>query len=67
MATGCPPIIEETLTTDHLFETSWLDESVRGVIGADMPRIDGPLKGAPYTAEYHIDNPAYGYLAVHRG
>lgn len=59
--------IRETLTTDHPFETSQLEDGVQGVIGADLARIDGPMKVAGlarYSAEYKIDNLAYGYLVL---
>lgn len=59
--------LEETVATDHPFETSLLEHGSQGVIGAALPRIDGPLKvsgQATYTAEYAIDNVAHGHLVL---
>lgn len=53
------------LTMDKPAETSLLDTAVQGIIGAGLPRVDGPLKvsgGALYAAEYGADNLAYGVL-----
>lgn len=58
--------LSEKLETSQLFETSLLD-GPQGVIGAPLPRVEGPLKvsgKATYTAEFEVDNLAYGYLVL---
>lgn len=58
--------INETLTTDNTFEESLLD-GAQGVIGTDLARVEGPLKvsgSATYSAEYPVENLAYGYLVL---
>ena len=59
--------LEETVVTDHPFETSLLEHGTQGLIGEALPRIDGPLKvsgKATYTAEYRIDDVAHGHLVL---
>jgi xanthine dehydrogenase YagR molybdenum-binding subunit len=58
--------INETLTMDNPFEESLLD-GAQGVIGTDLPRVEGPLKvsgSATYSAEYPVEHLAYGYLVL---
>ena len=59
--------LTETVTADALFENSLLEDGVQGVIGADVSRIDGPLKvagQATYSAEYDTPGAAYGFLVL---
>ena len=58
--------VNETLTIDNAFEESLLDGG-QGVIGTDLPRVEGPLKvsgSATYSAEYPVQHLAYGYLVL---
>lgn len=54
-----------SLTMDAPVEHSLFDDTVQGVIGQPIPRIEGPLKvagQATYSAEYDFPDLAYGYL-----
>lgn len=54
-----------SLKMDKPVERSLLDDTVQGIIGQPIERIDGPLKvagKATYAAEYDIPDLAYGYL-----
>jgi xanthine dehydrogenase YagR molybdenum-binding subunit len=54
-----------SLTMNTAHPDSLLDSSVQDIIGKPIDRIDGPRKvsgTATYTAEYQLDNVAYGYL-----
>ena len=54
-----------SLTMDGPVEHSLFDDTVQGVIGQPIPRVEGPLKvagQATYSAEYDFPDLAYGYL-----
>ena len=59
--------LSNKVTADTRFETSLLDSGSGKVIGAPLPRIDGPQKVAGiarYSAEHTPENLAYGYLVL---
>ncbi|MBW4331193.1 xanthine dehydrogenase family protein molybdopterin-binding subunit [Stakelama sp. CBK3Z-3] len=56
---------KHTLTMDKPVEKSLLDSGAQGLVGEALDRVEGPKKvsgKATYSAEYPIENIAYGFL-----
>ena len=59
--------LEQTLRTDHRFDGAVLDSAPEQLVGAPLPRYEGPLKvsgTAKYSAEYQVDDLAHGVLVL---